>query len=118
MIHSVSHAVRQPAVSVHRLQYAMRPWCSGRLRSSPHLLVTRTMSCYLGRRSLVSALSVSTDGWSRRISGFGRHFYSPTPGLTLRNAERLRLVNVEDGHLDNLDDALPKLLIPHGVDCS
>ena len=30
----------------------------------------------------------------------------------------LRLVNVEDGHLENLDDALPKLLIPHGVDCS
>ena len=28
------------------------------------------------------------------------------------------LVDVEDRHLDNLDDALPKLLIPHGVDCS
>ncbi len=30
----------------------------------------------------------------------------------------LRLVNVEDVHLDNLDDALPRLLIPHGVECS
>ena len=30
----------------------------------------------------------------------------------------LRLVNIEDRHLDNLDDALPKLLIPYGVDCT
>ena len=48
------------------------------------------------------------------------------PGYLNRKREKqalyekhgLRLVNVEDGHLDNLDDALPKLLIPHGVDCS
>ena len=36
----------------------------------------------------------------------------------LYSKHELRLVNVEDRHLDNLDDALPKLLIPHGVDCT